>query len=58
MKNKHFGNKSLKDIDMEDLENFIDDEYHYDQWKKKKQKQKRQDAQGEYGDEWIDGVDE
>ena len=58
MKNKHFGNKSLKDMDFDELENFIDDEYHYDKWRKKKQNKKRQSQQGEYGDEWIDGVDE
>jgi len=55
LKDYHFGNKSFKDYE----DDFLDDDYHYRKWKNKKKKDKRRQQQdGEYGDEWIDGVDE
>jgi hypothetical protein len=55
LKEYHFGNKSFKDYE----DDFLDDDYHYLKWKNKKKKNKRiKDQQGEYGDEWIDNVDE
>jgi hypothetical protein len=55
LKDLKFGNKSFKDYE----DDFLDDDYHYDKWKKKQKKDKRRQQQdGEYGDDWIDGVDE
>lgn len=55
LKDYHFGNKSFKDYE----DDFLDDDYFYSKWKKKKNKDKRRQQQdGEYGDEWADGVDE
>lgn len=55
LKDYHFGNKSFKDYE----DDFLDDDYFYNKWKKKKNKDKRRQQQdGEYGDEWADGVDE
>ena len=53
LKDYHFGNKSFKDYE----DDFLDDDYHYRKWKNKKKK-RRQQQEGEYGDEWIDGIDE
>mgnify|MGYP003128405524 FL=1 len=53
LKDYHFGNMSFRDYE----DDFLDDDYPYDDWKKKAKKRK-QDQQGEYGDDWIDGVDE
>jgi hypothetical protein len=53
LKDYHFGNKSFKDYE----DDFLDDDYHYSKWKKK-QKKKRTRDESEYGDDWIDGVDE
>ena len=36
MKNFHFGNKSFKDYE----DDFLDDDYHYNKWKKKQKKKK------------------
>jgi hypothetical protein len=46
LKEYHFGNKSFRD--------------QYAKWQKDKNKKtkRRQKQEGEYGDEWIDGVDE
>jgi hypothetical protein len=56
LKEYHFGNKSFKDYE----DDFLDDDYHYAKWQKdkKRNKKRKQDQQGEYGDEWVDGVDE
>jgi|TARA_B100000963_G_scaffold1085_1_gene826 predicted N-acyltransferase len=56
LKEYHFGNKSFKDYE----DDFLDDDYQYAKWKKDKNKKRkrRQQQEGEYGDEWIDGVDE
>ena len=55
LKDLKFGNKSFKDYE----DDFLDDDYHYAKWKKKQKKDKRRQQQdGEYGDDWIDGVDE
>ena len=55
LKEYHFGNKSFKDYE----DDFLDDDYHYAKWKKDKNKKRkrRQQQEGEYGDEWVDGVD-
>lgn len=55
MKNRKFGNVPY---DADDLDDFLDDDYHYQKWKKRDKKNKRQQQEGEYGDDWIDGVDE
>ena len=56
LKEYFFGKKSFHEYE----DDFLDDDYHYGEWKKKekKRKQDQQNQQGEYGDEWIDGVDE
>lgn len=56
LKEYHFGNKSFKDYE----DDFLDDDYHYAKWQKDKHKKtkRRQKQEGEYGDEWVDGVDE
>jgi len=54
MKNHKFKNLPYNP---EDLDDFLDDDYHYQKWKKKKKK-RRQEQEGEYGDEWVDGIDE
>ena len=56
LKEYHFGNKSFKDYE----DDFLDDDYHYAKWQKDKNKKtkRRQKQEGEYGDGWIDGVDE
>jgi hypothetical protein len=55
LKDLKFGNKSFKDYE----DDFLDDDYHYAKWKKKQKKDKRRQQQdGEYGDGWIDGIDE
>ena len=56
LKEYHFVNKLFKDYD----DDFLDDDYHYAKWQKdkKRNKMRKQDQQGEYGDEWVDGVDE
>ena len=56
LKEYHYGNKSFKDYE----DDFLDDDYQYAKWQKDKNKKtkRRQKQEGEYGDEWIDGVDE
>ena len=56
LKDVKFGNKSFKDYE----DDFLDDDYHYDKWQKDKNKKtkRRQQQEGEYGDGWVDGVDE
>jgi len=54
LKDYHFGNKSFKDYEDE----FLDDDYHYLKWKDKQKKKKRQQQEGEYGDDWVDNIDE
>ena len=55
LKDYHFGNKSFKDYE----DDFLDDDYRYAEWvrKKNKKKKRQQEQDGEYGDQWIDGVD-
>jgi len=36
IKNFHFGNRSFKDYE----DDFLDDDYHYNKWKKKQKKKK------------------
>jgi predicted N-acyltransferase len=56
LKEYHFGNKSFKDYE----DDFLDEDYYYAKWQKDKNKKakRRQKNEGEYGDEWEDGVDE
>lgn len=54
LKEYHFGNKSFKDYE----DDFLDDDYHYHKWKQKQKKKKRTRDESEYGDDWIDDVDE
>jgi len=54
LKDYHFGNKSFKDYE----DDFLDDDYHYHKWKQKQKKKKRTRDESEYGDDWIDDVDE
>ena len=49
MKNFHFGNMSFKDYE----DDFLDDDYHYQKWKKKNKKKKTNLA-----DDHEDFVDE
>jgi len=49
IKNFHFGNRSFKDYE----DDFLDDDYHYQKWKKKNKKKKTNLA-----DDHEDFVDE
>ena len=40
LKEYHFGNKSFKDYE----DDFLDDDYHYNKWKKDKKKKQRKDG--------------
>jgi len=56
LKDYHFGNKSFKDYE----DDFLDDDYQYAKWQndKNKKTKRRQQQEGKYGDDWVDGVDE
>ena len=40
LKEYHFGNKPFKDYE----DDFLDDDYHYNKWKKDKKKKQRKDG--------------
>ena len=47
LKEYHFGNKSFKDYE----DDFLDDDYHYNKWKKDKKKKQRKDGADELKEE-------
>ena len=50
LKDVKFGNKSFKDYE----DDFLDDDYHYDKWRRESKNKKRKNQEGYYDDADMD----